>query len=78
MQFEIPNGATSHSQSFCGGSQFPCSEAVGRIRQLWAIDPPIVVAEIVEYNPRCDISGMTATVAAKFAKEIGAMMLKVG
>ena len=41
------------------------------------IDQPIVAADIVEYNPRCDISGMTATVAAKLAKEIGGMMLKM-
>ena len=45
---------------------------------IQAIDQPIVGADIVEYNPRFDISGMTATVAAKIAKEIGGMMLKLG
>ena len=41
-----------------------------------AIERPIVAADIVEYNPRCDIAGMTATVAAKLLKEIAGMMVK--
>ena len=41
-----------------------------------AIDRPIVAADIVEYNPRCDIAGLTATVAAKLLKEIAGMMVK--
>ncbi len=44
---------------------------------IHAIDQPIVAADIVEYNPRCDISGITATVAAKLVKEIGGMMVKL-
>ena len=40
------------------------------------IDQPIVAADIVEYNPRCDISNLTATVAAKLLKEIGGMMVR--
>ena len=44
---------------------------------IQSIDQPIVGADIVEYNPRCDISGMTATVAAKLLKEIGGMMVKL-
>lgn len=44
---------------------------------IHAIDQPIVAADVVEYNPRCDFSNMTATVAAKLVKEIGGMMLKV-
>jgi agmatinase len=40
------------------------------------IERPIVGADIVEYNPRCDISNVTATVAAKLLKEIAGMMLK--
>ena len=40
------------------------------------IDQPIVAADIVEYNPRCDISNLTATVAAKLLKEIAGMMVK--
>ena len=43
---------------------------------IHAIDQPIVAADIVEFNPRCDISNLTALVAAKLAKEIGGMMLK--
>lgn len=43
---------------------------------IHAIDQPIVGADIVEYNPRCDISNLTALVAAKLLKEIGGMMLK--
>jgi arginase len=42
---------------------------------IQAIDRPIVGADIVEYNPRCDLGGMTATVAAKLAKEIAGMMV---
>jgi arginase len=43
---------------------------------IHAIDQPIVAADIVEYNPRCDISNLTAVVAAKLLKEIGGMMVK--
>lgn len=39
------------------------------------IEAPIVGADIVEYNPRCDIHNMTARVAAKMFKEIGSKML---
>ncbi|MGE0131040.1 MAG: agmatinase [Blastocatellales bacterium] len=37
---------------------------------------PIVGADIVEYNPRMDVNGMTAMVAAKLMKEIAAKMLE--
>ena len=40
------------------------------------IEQPIVGADVVEYNPRCDFSNVTATVAAKLVKEIAGMMLK--
>jgi agmatinase len=43
---------------------------------IQAIDRPIVAADIVEFNPRNDIAGQTALVAAKVLKEIGGMMLK--
>ena len=43
---------------------------------IHTIDQPLVAADIVEYNPRCDFSNMTALVAAKLAKEIGGMMVK--
>jgi arginase len=43
---------------------------------IHTIDQPIVAADIVEYNPRCDISNLTAIVAAKLLKEIAGMMVK--
>ncbi len=43
---------------------------------IQGIGQPIVAADIVEYNPRCDVSDMTALVAAKLLKEIGGMMVK--
>lgn len=46
------------------------------INWLHALDQPIVAADIVEYNPRCDISDLTASVAAKLLKEIAGMMVK--
>lgn len=46
------------------------------INWIHAIDQPIVAADIVEYNPRCDISGLTAGVAAKLLKEIAGMMVR--
>jgi arginase len=45
------------------------------ISHLHAIKGTIVGADIVEYNPVQDISGMTATVAAKILKEILGRML---
>ena len=43
---------------------------------IHSIDQPIVAADIVEYNPRCDLANITAVVAAKLLKEIGGMMVK--
>jgi agmatinase len=43
---------------------------IQRIRQ------PVVGADIVEFNPRCDIANLTATVAAKLLKEIAGVMLR--
>ena len=43
---------------------------------LHSIEQPLIAADIVEYNPRCDISNQTALVAAKLSKEIAGMMLK--
>jgi arginase len=48
------------------------------IQIVQSIDQPIVGADIVEFNPRCDISGMTAVVAAKLMKEVAGMMLGGG
>jgi agmatinase len=41
-----------------------------------AIDAPLVGADVVEYNPRRDVVGMTAMLAAKLAKEIAGRMLE--
>lgn len=46
------------------------------IELIQRIDQPIVAADIVEYNPRCDISNMTALVAAKLVKEVAGMMVR--
>jgi agmatinase len=46
------------------------------INLIQSLDQPIVGADIVEYNPKCDIGGITATVAAKLLKEIAGMMVK--
>jgi agmatinase len=43
---------------------------------IQTIDQPIVAADVVEYNPRCDHGGITATVAAKLVKEIAGMMVR--
>lgn len=40
------------------------------------VDAPIVGADIVELNPALDVSGMTAMVAGRLVKEIGARMLE--
>jgi arginase len=45
------------------------------IAHLHAIEGTIVGADVVEYNPEQDISGMTATVAAKISREILGKML---
>lgn len=38
----------------------------------------LVGADVVEYNPRQDLAGVTATVAAKIAKEIAGRMMADG
>lgn len=45
------------------------------IRYLHALPGPIAGADLVEFNPVRDASGLTATVAAKILKEILGMML---
>jgi arginase family enzyme len=37
---------------------------------------PLVGADVVEYNPLCDVGGMTARVAAKLVKEISSRMIE--
>ncbi len=48
------------------------------IAHLHAINGTIVGADVVEYNPTQDVSGMTATVAAKIVKEILGKMIVDG
>jgi agmatinase len=48
------------------------------IAHLHAIEGVIVGADIVEFNPAQDVSGMTATVAAKMLKEILGKMIAGG
>jgi len=48
-------------------------EVIGLIQR---IEVPLVGADIVEYNPRRDINGMTAMVAAKLMREIAGKMLE--
>ncbi len=40
---------------------------------LRRIGSPIVGADVVEYNPKRDVNGVTAVVAAKLIKEIAAI-----
>ena len=50
-------------------------EVLSLVQQL---DGDLVAADVVEYNPRRDIGGLTATVAAKIVKEVaGRMMAEV-
>ena len=46
------------------------------INMIQTINQPVVAADIVEFNPRCDVSNLTAIVAAKLLKEIAGMMVK--
>jgi len=43
---------------------------------IQSIDAPVVGADVVEFNPMCDIDRMTQTVAAKLVKELVGMMLR--
>jgi len=55
----------------------PCGLSTRQVIDLiQTIDQPIVAADIVEYNPSCDVTNLTAIVAAKLLKEIGGMMVK--
>jgi arginase len=47
------------------------------INLIQTLDQPIVGADVVEFNPRCDIANLTAVVAAKLVKEIGGMMVRL-
>ena len=52
---------------------FSTRDVLGIIQNVKA---EIVGADIVEFNPECDVNGITAMVAAKVLKEIIAKMLK--
>lgn len=39
------------------------------------LEGDLVAADVVEYNPRQDVSGLTATVAAKIVKEVAGRMM---
>ncbi len=43
---------------------------------LALVDAPVIGADIVEYNPARDINDMTAVVAAKFVKELAALLAR--
>lgn len=46
------------------------------IELIQAIKVPVIGADIVEFNPKMDPSGMTAVVCAKILKELAAKMLE--
>lgn len=46
------------------------------LSMIHAIQSPILGADVVEFNPRRDGSGLTATVAAKIVKELAGTMLR--
>jgi arginase len=48
------------------------------LQYIQALPPPIVGADVVEFNPVRDRSGLTATVAAKILKELLGKMLAAG
>jgi len=43
---------------------------------LARVDAKVVGADIVEYNPACDLNEITAVVAAKFVKELAALLAR--
>ena len=45
------------------------------IEIIQSINSPVIGADIVEFNPRMDQTGMTAVVCAKILKELAAKML---
>jgi arginase family enzyme len=48
------------------------------LSMIQALRSPIVGADVVEFNPVRDASGMTAMVAAKIVKELASAMLGPG
>jgi arginase len=47
------------------------------IEMIQSINAAVIGADIVEFNPKMDTSGMTAVVCAKILKELAAKMLNV-
>lgn len=47
------------------------------IQTIQSIEAPVIGADIVEFNPELDPTGMTAVVCAKILKELAAKMLTV-
>ena len=45
------------------------------IKIIQSINAPVIGADIVEFNPEMDPTGMTAVVCAKILKELAAKML---
>jgi arginase family enzyme len=45
---------------------------------IQALPAPLVGADVVELNPRRDLDGVTAAVAAKLVREIASRMLETG
>ncbi len=45
------------------------------LTMIQSLSGPIVGADIVEFNPCQDLGGVTASVAAKIAREIAGVML---
>lgn len=52
---------------------FSVREAITLIQEIGG---SLIGADVVEYNPRQDVAGVTATVAAKLVKEIAGRMLR--
>jgi arginase family enzyme len=46
------------------------------LSMIHEIQSPILGADVVEFNPRRDGTGLTATVAAKIVKELAGTMLR--
>ncbi|HEV8456270.1 MAG TPA: arginase family protein, partial [Gemmatimonadales bacterium] len=50
-------------------------EVIALVQKLAGV---LIGADVVEYNPRQDIGGVTAGVAAKLVKEVAGRMLQAG
>lgn len=48
------------------------------INLIHAIEQSIAGADVVEYNPSCEVAYITAIVAAQLVKEIAGVMIRRG